>query len=685
MDFDAWLTLGIALALFVALARNLAGPDVLFLGAAALLAVLGVITAEQAFRGFSNAGVIAVGVLFVVAAGLRETGVLDWVGHVVLGKARSEVGALVRLTILVLPLSAFLNNTPIVALLVPVVLEWSRRHEVSPSKLLIPLSFLAILGGTCTLIGTSTNLVVNGLMIESGMAGMGMFEIGMVGIPYAILGVAYLLLPGRKLLPDRKELLEQLGESRREYLVEMLVQPECRLVGQTVAAAGLRHLPGLFLIEIDRGGTLIGPVAPDDVIHAHDRLVFTGVVSSIVELERIPGLVPAVDPAYEVAPRQQRRRRLCEAVVSDSSPLIGKTIREADFRATYGAAVVAVHRSGSRVAQKVGDIRLQPGDTLLLQAKPHFQRAHRNDPAFYLISDVQEYRPLRSDRAWIAMILFVALIAMMTSNLVPVEIAAALVAVAMVACGCISQGEARQSVEWQVLVTIGAAFAIGAALQQSGAARAIAEQVFEFAEPLGVVAALAGVYILTSILTEMVTNNAAAVLLFPFCTEIAKLYHASPRPFLMALVLAASASFMTPIGYQTNMMVYGPGGYRFSDFFRVGAPLNVVLGILAVILIPLIWPFYSGEVGLQTATLTPAIAREAGFNGLSGAYIRQVEGGSLADLAGLQAGELIVAIDGHTVTGEEQFRAHLEQASLPSGIQLQVRSADSSRMVLIQE
>ena len=685
MDFDAWLTLGIALALFVALARNLAGPDVLFLGAAALLAVLGVITPDQAFRGFANAGVIAVGVLFVVAAGLRETGVLDWVGHVVLGRAQSEVGALLRLTVLVLPLSAFLNNTPIVALLVPVVLEWSRRHEVSPSKLLIPLSFLAILGGTCTLIGTSTNLVVNGLMIESGMAGMGMFEIGMVGIPYAILGVAYLLLPGRKLLPDRKELLEQLGESRREYLVEMLVQPECRLVGQTVAAAGLRHLPGLFLIEIDRDGTLIAPVAPDDVIHAHDRLVFTGVVSSIVELERIPGLVPAVDPAYEVAPRQQRRRRLCEAVVSDSSPLIGKTIREADFRATYGAAVVAVHRSGSRVAQKVGDIRLQPGDTLLLQAKPHFQRAHRNDPAFYLISDVQEYRPLRSDRAWIAIILFVVLIVMMTSNLVPVEIAAALVAVAMIACGCISQGEARQSVEWQVLVTISSAFALGAALQTSGAARAIAEQVFEFAEPLGVIAALAGVYILTSILTEMVTNNAAAVLLFPFCIEIAKLFHASPRPFLMALVLAASASFMTPIGYQTNMMVYGPGGYRFSDFFRVGAPLNVALGLMAILLIPIIWPFHSSEVGLQTATLTPVLARESGFNGLSGAYIRKVEAGTLSDRAGLHAGELIVAIDGHAVSSEEQFRAHLEQASLATGIQLQVRSVDSSRTVLLRE
>lgn len=685
MGYEAWLTLGITFLLFVALLRNLAAPDVLFLGAAALLAILGIISPDQAFRGFSNAGVITVGVLFIVASALRETGVLDRVGHLVLGRAHSETGAMIRLAIITVPLSAFLNNTPIVAMFLPVVLEWSRRHEVSPSKLLIPLSYFAILGGTCTLIGTSTNLVVNGLMIENGIAGMGMFEIGWAGVPYAIIGTAYLLLAGRGLLPDRKDLLEQLGESRREYLVEMLVQPECRMVGQTVQAAGLRHLPGLFLIEIDRDGTLIAPVAPDDVIHAHDRLVFTGVVSSIVELERIPGLVPAADPAYEVSPRQQRRRRLCEAVISGSSPLIGQTVREADFRAAYGAAVVAVHRSGSRVAQKVGDIRLQPGDTLLLQAKPHFQRAHRNDPAFYLVSDVQEYRPLRNDRAWLAIILFVILVVLMTTGLVPIEVAATLVAVAMVAVGCISQGEARQSVEWQVLVTIGAAFAVGAALQTSGAARGIAGMTFELLEPLGIIAALAGMYLMTSIVTEMVTNNAAAVLMFPFAVETARLFHASPRPFIMVIALAASAAFMSPIGYQTNMMVYGPGGYRFSDFLRVGAPLNLLLWTTTIVLVPIIWPFYTSDLGLETATLSPVIARDNGYHGLSGVYIRQVQAGSVADRCGLESGELILSVNGQTVASDEQFRRYMEQASLETGVQLEVRGAHTSRTVLLKE
>ena len=315
--------------------------------------------------------------------------------------------------------------------------------RVPPTKLLIPLSYFAILGGTCTLIGTSTNLVVHGLLLDEGMDGMQLFEIGKVGLPYAIVGTIYLLVIGPRLLPERPELLEQLGASRREYVLEMLVQPGCRLAGRTVEQAGLRNLPGLFLIEIDRDGELITPVDPADVIRAYDRLVFTGVVSSVVELQKIGGLVPVTDLAGEAATTSRTNRRMCEAVISASSPIIGKTIRNADFRATYGAAVVAVHRGGSRIETKVGDIRLQPGDTLLLQTQQHFTRAHRNNPAFYLVSDVDHYRPLRSDRAWAAVSLFLGLIFFMTTGIVPTLVTAALVATAMVVTGCLSAGEAR--------------------------------------------------------------------------------------------------------------------------------------------------------------------------------------------------------------------------------------------------
>jgi di/tricarboxylate transporter len=591
MGFDAWLTLAVVLALLVALIRDLAPPDLLFLGATSFLAVCGIITPAEAFSGFSNSGMLTVALLFVVAAGLRDTGALDFVAQHILGRARTAQSAMARLAFAIVPMSAFLNNTPIVAMFVPVVLDWCRKHSVSPSKLLIPLSYLTILGGTCTLIGTSTNLVVNGLMIEDGLPGMSLFEVGRVGLPYAVVGVTYLVLCGRWLLPERKELLEQLGESRREYMAEMLVQPGCRLAGQSVERAGLRQLHGLFLTAIERGEETLAPIGPESVIQANDRLVFTGIVSSIIELEKIPGLVPVADPEFEASPRLQRNHRLCEAVISESSPLVGKTIRGADFRATYGAAVLAVHRGGRRLQQKIGDIELQPGDTLLLQVRPHFLRAYRHDPAFYLISDVAEWRPIRRDRAWIAAGLFVALLALMTTGWIDTLVAAALVAVLMVACGCLSSGDARRSVDWQVLVTIGASFGVGAALQNSGVATAIATGLVDATKAWGPIAALAVIYLLTALVTEVITNNAAAVLMFPFCLETARLYQVDSRPFVMALVLAASASFMTPIGYQTNMMVYGPGGYRFTDFFRIGAPLSFLLWIVAIVLVPIAWPF----------------------------------------------------------------------------------------------
>jgi di/tricarboxylate transporter len=614
MTYEGWLTIAVTIGILVAMIFN-APADLLFVAAAVAFTIAGVITPQEAFSGFSNAAVITVGALFVIASGLRETGVLDQLGQKLLGGVRTEKGAFVRLAGVLVSASAFMNNTPIVAMFTPMVLDWCRRNRVSPSKLLIPVSYLTILGGTCTLIGTSTNLVVQGLLYKehdrveatlksdpadaeaispqyrAGVEPLGFFEFTKVGIPFALVGAVYLYTIGRRLLPERKELLEQLGESRREYLAELQVQSGCALIGQTIQQAGLRQLPGLFLIEIDRSGATVAPVTPEEIIQAQDRLIFTGVVSSIVELERIPGLVHAADPSYEVAPETQIRRQMCEAVVSDASPLVGKTVREADFRARYNAAIVAVHRSGHRVTNKIGDIRLRSGDTLLLQTRPHFTRAHRNNPDFHLVSNVDEYRPLRRHRLWIALVLFAGLITCMTFELIPTEISAPLFAVMMVATGCLSSGDAHRSIEWQVLLTVAASFATGAALQNSGAAKAVAGGIVEATGAAGPYVTLACIYLLGVLASELLSNNAAAVLMFPFAIATAQQLAVSPRPFIIAVVFSASACFATPIGYQTHMMVYGAGGYRFSDFMRVGLPLDLLLAVVATVLIPMCFPF----------------------------------------------------------------------------------------------
>ncbi|MGP0065404.1 MAG: SLC13 family permease [Isosphaeraceae bacterium] len=591
MNFHMIVTLGVLAGLLYGLVKD-KPADVLFVGAVALLALFRVISPEDAFSGFANSGVLIVAALFVVAAGLRETGVMEFIGERFLGHVETEARALFYMAVVLIPSAMVLNNTPKVALLVPVLIAWCRKRRISPSRLLMPLSFLSILGGTCSLIGTSTNLVVQGLLIKSNLRPMGFFEIGKVGLPCALLGATYLLTIGRKLLPDRKDLIEQLEETRREYLVEMLVQPGCRLVGKTIAEAGLRHLPGLFLIEIDREGDIIGPVGPDQEVQANDRLVFTGVVSTIVDLEKIPGLVPAADARYEVSPIEQRGRQLCEAVISPSSPLAGHAIRDADFRALYDAAVVAVHRNGARLTNKVGDIRLHPGDTLLLQVGPDFSRAYRNKPDFYLVSDVEDSRPVRHDRAKYAAVIFVAMITAFVSGKVDIMLAAFLAAGAMIFTRCISAADARKSVDLPVLIAIAASFGVGKGLEQSGVAKLFAGMLVDLTRSWGPTATMAAIYFGTMVLNELISNNAAAALSFPFCLESARLMGVSERPFIMAVTLAASYAFASPIGYQTHMMVFGPGGYRFTDFMRVGIPLNLLMWIVAIILIPWIWPFH---------------------------------------------------------------------------------------------
>ncbi|MBI5095343.1 MAG: SLC13 family permease [Candidatus Hydrogenedentes bacterium] len=596
MTWSSWFTLIVAALLFIGLAFEFAA-DALLVGAVVVLAVAGIISPQEAFAGFANEGMLTVAALFVVAAAMRETGALDTIGGVLLGKANNERSVLGRMSLLVTTISAFMNNTPVVAMLLPVLTGWCRKHRVSPSRILIPLSYMTILGGTCTLIGTSTNLVVNGLLVNASKTNaalhpMSLFEMSYVGIPSAIAGCLYLLTVGRRLLPERKDLIDQLGESFREYIVDMKIQPGCRLIGQRVEEAGLRHLPGLFLIEIVRGEQVIAPVAPDQALEEGDTLAFTGAVNTIIDLERIPGLAPIADEGYEARAHERRGRMLSEAVISNTSPLAGKSIRDADFRAVYNAAVVAVHRGGERLRGRVGDIVLRNGDTLLLQTGPHFARAHRNNPDFFLVSGVEDSQPVRHERSMLSLILLGALVLLLVTEKMSTVMTAFIIAGLMVVTRCISVSGARQSIDWQTLITIAASFGVGKALENSGFVSVVADLIVAHAGSAGPYVVMLTVYGVTLVATELISNNAAAVLMFPFAVAMAGGMGVDPRPFVMAVTFAASSGFAIPLGYQTHLMVYGPGGYRFMDFVRVGLPMDILLMAVNTTLIPLAWPFH---------------------------------------------------------------------------------------------
>ncbi len=587
-----WATLIVLALMLYALIRSLVPPDVVFMGGLVMVVALRIISPADAFHGLSNPGLVTVGALFIVAAGLRHTGALHMVVSRLLGLNTSLRAALARLMAPAALMSGFINNTPIVAMLLPEIVGWCRKRSVAASKMLIPLSYATILGGMCTLIGTSTNIVISGMMTEADMSPLSLFELAWVGGPAAVCGLAFVLLIGVHLLPDRKELMDQLGESQREYIVELIVRAGCPLIGQSIQDAGLRQLHGLFLIEIDRDDSVVSPVKPTEILQEGDRLVFTGMVRTIVDLQRIPGLAPAEESHYDITAPQRRSRRLCEAVVSSSFPELSKTIRNSDFRTRYDAVVVAVHRHGARLRKKIGDIVLRPGDTLLLQVGEHFERTFRGSTDFYLVSEVRDSNAVRHERSWVALGVLGVLIVLLMWQGMPAAVAALVASGLMVALRCVPIGSARGAVDWSVLVVIAAALGFGKAIEKSGLANDLADFIVEAGKTVGgPVGVLIGVYLLTNVLTELVSHIGAAAIVFPVALAVADALGVDARPFAVTIAIAASASFATPIGYQTNLMVYGPGGYRFADFLRIGLPMNLLVMIVAILIVPRIWPF----------------------------------------------------------------------------------------------
>jgi len=587
VSWHAWLTLVVIGGVFFVMARDLVSPAVALLGGVIVLLLGGVVTPEQAFQGFSNPAPITVAALYVLARAVSKSGALQPVVNSVLGRGTDSRTALARLSFPVAAASAFLNNTPIVAMLVPQVSDWADRNRHSPSRYLMPLSFAAILGGMVTLIGTSTNLVISGLLEASGRPPLGMFELTKVGLPIAVAGVLLIVAFAPMVLPDRKPPRAQAEAAARGFTVQMSVVPGGPLDGKHVEEGGLRHLQGVFLVEMERAGELTAPVAPNTVLQGGDRLTFVGQVDVVVDLHSLAGLASAEEP--HLLEFDSPRHTFFEAVVGEASPLVGKTLKEAGFRARYQSAVVAIHRAGELVRAKLGQVPLRAGDTLLLISDEGFRERWRDGRDFVLISRLGGTPPSVPRKVGIVAAVGLAIVLGAGFGVLPILHLSLLGALALVLFRVLTPGEAKNAVDLEVVVVIAAAFGLAAALDVSGLARAIGGLISGALGGLGPYAVLTALVMATIGLKAVITNNAAAALMFPLALSTSADVGLNVRAITVAIALAASASFLTPIGYQTNLMVYGPAGYRFSDYARLGVPLTILVVALILVLVPLEW------------------------------------------------------------------------------------------------
>jgi di/tricarboxylate transporter len=454
---------------------------------------------------------------------------------------------------------------------------------------MIPLSYAAIIGGTCTVVGTSTNLVVNDMLkAQPGIEGLALFDLAWVGIPCTLVVLGLTVATSRWLLPDRKGQTQRF-EDARQYVVEMLVEQGSPLVGKSIEDAGLRQLPGMFLIEIDRAGRILTAVSPRELLQANDRLIFAGDVRSVVDLKNIHGLRVADDQVFKLDAHQSTRS-LVEVVISPNFPHLGKTVRDMGFRNHYGAAIIAISRDGQHLKTKIGDVDLRPGDTLLLETHEDFVGNQRYSRDFLLVSQIENSRPVRHEQRGTAGLILLGMVALVGAGVLPMFKAALLAAALLVLTRCVRIRDARRSIDWEVLLVIAASIGLGAAMEKTGAAQSIAELIIgaSAGSPTGLLISL---FALTAAFSAVISNMAAAVILFPVAIAASQGLGVAPEPLAVTLMIGASTCFATPIGYQTNLMVYGPGNYKFQDFLKMGVPLTVAVGIVTVAIVPLIWPF----------------------------------------------------------------------------------------------
>ncbi|MEG9295976.1 SLC13 family permease [Mangrovibacillus sp. Mu-81] len=591
MSYEMIFVLLMILVMLTALLLELARPDMVVFSVLVVFLLSGLLTPEEALKGFSNQGMLTIALLFIVAGAVQKHGIIDQIMRDWLSRSKSVKGSMLRFFLPTSLFSAFLNNTPIVVTFTPIIKKWCEERGIAPSKFLIPLSYVTILGGTITLMGTSTNLVVHGMLLDYDLEGFSLFQLAIVGIPITIIGLIYLFTVGYKLLPNHLGFREQVTADTREYIAEMTVQNDFPFLDQSVKKAGLRELKGLYLIEIIRGKERISPVRSTTIIQHGDRLIFTGMITTIADLQNKKGLVLETGSDLELEDLRNGQVQLVEAVVSHQSSLISKSIKESQFRSRFDAGVLAVHRNNERIKSKVGDIVLKPGDILLLLAGSDFIRKYQQSTDFYVVSSLGTPTNLNENRkkGWFSVGVLGAMILFVTVGWLSMFKAMTLAVFLLIITKIITPEEAKKYVQFNVLLLIASAFGVGAAMTKSGLASWMAEGLLTLGEPLGIFVILLLIYILTNIFTELITNSAAAVLMLPIGIEMAGSLGVPYMGFAVIITIAASASFITPIGYQTNLIVYGPGGYKFKDYVKVGTPLSLLVMIATVFIVKVVW------------------------------------------------------------------------------------------------
>lgn len=591
VSWEMVLVLTLIVCMLVCLILEVARPGMIIFSVLVILLVSGILTPKEALSGFSNEGMLTIALLFIVAGAVQKSGVIDHITERWLEKSHSYSGAMVRFLVPISMISAFLNNTPIVVTFTPIIKNWCEKRGISPSKFLIPLSYATILGGTITLIGTATNLVVHGMLLDYGLEGFSMFTMSVVGIPVTIVGLLYLFTVGKKLLPNHKGFRQQVKEDAKEYIAEMNVESSFPYVNQSVKNAGLRELNDLYLVEIIRKKERVSSVRDSTIIQAGDRLIFSGKISTIAELQNVKGLKLRTGSDLELDDLKNGSTYLIEAVVSHQSGLLSKSLKQAQFRSRYDAGVIAIHRHSERIQGKVGDIILKPGDSLLLLAGADFIGKYEQSNDFYVVShlDVPQVWKQPAWKSWSSILLLVMMIIFVSIGWLTMLKAMALAVVLMLVMKVISAEEIKRNMQYDVLLIIASSLGIGVAMTKTGLADVISSSLIAVGNPIGTIGILVIVYLITSIFTEFITNSAAAALMLPIGLELAKRLQLDPIGIAVLIAIAASASFITPIGYQTNLIVYGPGGYKFRDYVKIGTPLHFLVMATSLVVIYNVW------------------------------------------------------------------------------------------------